>query len=171
MTSKQKPHCVAAVAVEFLPPKGQQTTLVFLTLETDFQHTRPQKTTPTKIPPPKKINIPNSERKTVSTKKIPNPPKKDKTTSPWSLQKQRLRQTPNAKRHPDGVLLRCEASGTSALAEQLRVAKGLGARKWLGLKEQLDSHLRFLEGNIYIYMGVSKSSGTPTWMIYNGTPY
>ena len=25
--------------------------------------------------------------------------------------------------------------------------------------------------HIYIYMGVSKNSGTPKWMVYNGKPY
>ena len=34
-----------------------------------------------------------------------------------------------------------------------------------------EKSLRLIYGQPYLYMGVSKNSGTPKWMVYTGKPY
>ena len=42
---------------------------------------------------------------------------------------------------------------------------------WKGSRSSRSYHFFKKKTKIYIYMGVSKNSGTPKWMVYKGNPY
>ena len=129
-----------------------------------------KKPTPNKdLPPPKKTHpIPNPERKPFQQKTIPNPErklfqpktcpkptKKDNIPNPPKQRSQDLLETTAGDASPSlngtTAILPVKASGTSALAEQLRVAKGLGARKRPGGEGAVFFQFFFLRGE-YMYV-------------------
>ena len=59
----------------------------------------------------------------------------------------------------------------SAFATAGGLVSGASWHQRSGAGMRFTRKVRFQTRNPWFYMGVSKNSGTPKWMVYNGKPY